>query len=448
MSRLRPDSRRRGAVIVVVAILLPMFLIMAGFVIDLGQIYAAKSRLQATADASALAAAAMLANTTQARSEAQTYAGRNFPGHGTVVKSEDVEFGTWHQGTFTPGGGSPNAVRVTARRAQANGNPVSLFFGGFLGMQEANVNAAAVAMANTGDGACIYVLHPSAQKAFNISSGTRVITCTVKVNSTAGGTGPSGDSNAALSVESAAHLDASGFDIQIRGGWYKTGNSSWTPLPMTGPQFGDPLASLAAPVWPGGTCSGGPVKVTNHQILNPGLFCGGLEIDGTGINVTMNPGTYIMGGGSFNVKKGRVTGHGVTIYLTCRSGPCTSSTASSFSGVRIAGNATDTRVTLTGPTSGPLRGMIFFGDRASPSDADHSQAEHKIESSYMNADGVFYFPRQRLSIMTGASFDGAAKLTFIADRVLISSGSTLYFRELPSNMPSELGSGGTPALVQ
>jgi Flp pilus assembly protein TadG len=72
----------------------------AALVVDLGQLYSVKTKLQGVADASALAAAAYLPTTSTALATATSYAALNYATSGSVVKSSDVVFGCW-KSTFT-----------------------------------------------------------------------------------------------------------------------------------------------------------------------------------------------------------------------------------------------------------------------------------------------------------------------------------------------------------
>ncbi len=149
---------------------------MAALAVDMGFLWVLRDRLQATADASALAGASQL-NVDEAtvKAEAVAYAQKNLPpgSHGTALAEPDVVLGHWYVYTRTfiskgttelPGQAcsnpvaqetnpnclSLNAVKVTTRRAQANGNPAQLFFAGVLGIQTADVVAAAIAWGRGG----------------------------------------------------------------------------------------------------------------------------------------------------------------------------------------------------------------------------------------------------------------------------------------------------------
>jgi hypothetical protein len=147
----RPMCRkRRGAVVVLAAFLMIVMLGMVAFSVDLGYIALTKSELQNAADAAAMAAASKL-NSPQSeiKNEAKTYANlHHAAGQGVALADSDIEFGTWNLATnaFTPSSSVGNALRITARRANA-----PHFFGRIFGRQSFDIQAQAIAMANPRD---------------------------------------------------------------------------------------------------------------------------------------------------------------------------------------------------------------------------------------------------------------------------------------------------------
>jgi type II secretory pathway pseudopilin PulG len=123
-------------------------------------------------------------------------------------------------------------------------------------------------------------------------------------------------------------------DINIVG----QGQGHFDPAPNTGGlRMADPYAGLLPPCYTGGPaqCAGSPVIATpcaassdpqnpgtcvaaSNSTLNPGIYYGGIKINGT--NVTMSAGTYVIAGGGFSVKTGNTSvssaPNGVFIYNT------------------------------------------------------------------------------------------------------------------------------------
>ena len=144
----RHRGSRNGSIAGLFAILLPVVVGVAAFAIDIGRIGHAQARLQSAADAAALAAAEELPNSADAITAAKTIGGLNLMDHSNVVTDSDVEFGKWDDAakTFTvTTAESANAVRVTARLSDTNGNSLSLFFGSLLGRAQTDISAVAIA---------------------------------------------------------------------------------------------------------------------------------------------------------------------------------------------------------------------------------------------------------------------------------------------------------------
>ncbi len=149
--------RRRGAITVLVALLLVPFLAMVAFAVDIAWVVQSRSDLQNAADSAALAGAEQLMNgyvqytlpsqtsqgTVLAASEgtATAYA-KNFAGYNTAggvtslaLNASDIEFGfTNGQGSYNAAAsGFPNTVKVTMRLdKQANGVSVPRYTSSFL----------------------------------------------------------------------------------------------------------------------------------------------------------------------------------------------------------------------------------------------------------------------------------------------------------------------------
>ncbi len=141
---------QRGSVFTILGFGLVMAAGFTAVVVDMSYLYVLKSRLQTTADLSALAAVVELSDEDAARTTALEYAAKNMPAseHGGVLANADVVAGNWNSSTrtFTPGDTPLNALRVVTRRSRDNGNPVSLFFAPALGFEEADIAVSAIAV--------------------------------------------------------------------------------------------------------------------------------------------------------------------------------------------------------------------------------------------------------------------------------------------------------------
>ncbi len=147
-------SDRRAVVVVWVAFSMVLLLGVTALALDAGYLYVLRNRLQATADASALAGASQLPDGALALAAALDYTDKNMSteNHGTVLVASDVVLGTWWEfgRIFIAGGVPTNAVQVTTRKAAANGNPVNLFFAPVLGHDQMDVSATAIAVFSQG----------------------------------------------------------------------------------------------------------------------------------------------------------------------------------------------------------------------------------------------------------------------------------------------------------
>ena len=141
-----PARHRRGAMMVLIAICLPLLIIMAAFAIDVAWMQLARTELRTATDAAARAGAKELSlkqSEGSARATAKTAAARNLvAGKPLVLADSDIQVGKSTQAgsgrfKFTAGSAQPNAVRVTGNRTNSSkGGAVDLLFSGVLGVDE------------------------------------------------------------------------------------------------------------------------------------------------------------------------------------------------------------------------------------------------------------------------------------------------------------------------
>ncbi|MCA9270012.1 MAG: VWA domain-containing protein [Planctomycetales bacterium] len=138
-----PTRRRRGAIVVMAAFLLVMFIAVLALSLDVGYMQLSRADLQHAADAAVLAGVAELPNGQDVSTEvAQKFAVMNAP---KQITTDDVEptFGIWNNTTHTfSAGATPyDAMQVTIRRSKA-----PLFFGRVMGHDSFDVAASATAI--------------------------------------------------------------------------------------------------------------------------------------------------------------------------------------------------------------------------------------------------------------------------------------------------------------
>jgi hypothetical protein len=132
-------KKEKGSVLVIVALAIVVIMGFAALAIDVGVMLTAKNQLQSAVDAAALAGASgLVVSQTKATNRAITFAAlNNCINQPVTITAQDVTFPT------------PNRVRVDATRL------LNLYFARVLGMNTANITAAAVAeiatLGGTGD---------------------------------------------------------------------------------------------------------------------------------------------------------------------------------------------------------------------------------------------------------------------------------------------------------
>lgn len=139
------SAARKGAVIVLAALLMVMLLGMLAFSIDLGYQVTVQTELQRSADAGALAGVGVLVDGTDvAQQTATQYCKANFVGSEQLKDSEiSVEAGLWTNGAFgpAPSGTTPSALRVTL-----NNRNQPYYFGRLFGRETFDSQAQSVAV--------------------------------------------------------------------------------------------------------------------------------------------------------------------------------------------------------------------------------------------------------------------------------------------------------------
>ncbi len=154
-------SRSRGQGLIWVIITLPVMCGFCSLAVDFGRAETTKTELQRAADAAARYGALGLSISGSAATAYAIDAANDNTADGSVVvlQSSDVVTGTWNSAThsFTAGGGSQNAVQVTAQRTKARGNAVQTMFAKALGVSSIDVHGVAVAVFTAGSSTTISV---------------------------------------------------------------------------------------------------------------------------------------------------------------------------------------------------------------------------------------------------------------------------------------------------
>ena len=175
----------------------------------------------------------------------------------------------------------------------------------------------------------------------------------------------------------------------------------------------DPFANVPAPAasdFPTGACPSVTVNPNTSATLDPGCFSN-LNFKGT---VTLNPGIYILDGGSLTTTaQSNVSCNGCTFVLTNRD---PSSTAT-IGGVNMNGGA---NINIVAPATGTYKGIMIYQDRRAT--ADNNQMVNGNSSSKF--EGALYFPRAELTF-NGTSGMNTNCLQIVSKKVNFTGNSAV-----------------------
>jgi hypothetical protein len=385
---------QRGESAIVAAVGMAVIIAFCGLAVDMGNARYTKRKLQAAADAAALAGALELRQCAgQANcSILQTAAGSAVSENGIAVAATATQCGSTgsgltlivNNGPCLRGGSDPNYGNPAVVEASlAEVQPT--VFGRTVGFNSVALGARAEATLASNPN-CVYALDQTGGNAITVD-------LLATVNSSCGWVDESSAWNA-FSCNLLAYVSVS--KIAVDGG-VEGLLCGASPSPTTGvapPTPRDPLAYIAKPAVPAcGSGSGtiyhgssSPLIVLGTATLYPdGAYCGGITLLPTA-NVTFMPGTYVIcSGGLLGLQGGltislasQISGQGVTFY---NYGP--------LGGVTfLAPTLTPASVSLTAPTSGTYAGMLFMQDpqNVTPAILLGTAAWHTT------LEGAFYFP--------------------------------------------------------
>ena len=309
---------------------------------------------------------------------------------------------------FVTGGGTTVTVNNGPSSGPYSGNlnyveviiakPIATIFGSIFGVNSLGIQARAVAGVSSYGLNCVFSLDPTASGGIEIENGANLNTnCGVVINS---------DNNSALDLNSSGDLNASPSPVTIRGGYSAGGGASVTPTPQTGGAgVLNPLASVTMPTV--GACDyTGLFVVTGTMTLNPGVYCGGINVSNGSATANLNPGTYIMAGGGLTVEtSGVINGTGVTLINTTGS--------YAFKPFYFGLGC---KAKLSAPTSGNFKGILMFQDPSAPSTPNNIFA--CAATSNPELTGALYFPNSTFEF-GGSDANTQVMGSVIANKVLI-----------------------------
>jgi hypothetical protein len=395
----------RGATAVITAI---TFMLLMGFTalgVEVGSWYAERRALQTAADAAALGAGYKIYKDGHDAAGIADSGVADASRNGFTNGAEGVTL------TVTnPPATGPNAANEYAAEAVISKQRTALLASMFMSGDDLTIRTRAVAVVRVGGPFCVLALDPSAGSAlkFGGTSELQLQNCGIIVNS---------ESNSAMNLIGGSVVGATYADIT---GNYTKSTNSTLEIEEGQPNIGvdplaDPFEDINIPADSGcgfGTPPKYQINNNGTETLNPGRYCGGIQI-GAGAQVTMNPGEYVMDGGVFNVAGGAsVTGVGVTIFLT--------GSGTDYAQVTINGGGT---INISAPTSGTYKGIVFFQDRNAPVAATGAQNKFNGDSN-TDIRGVIYIPKQKTE-WAGGNSSGPGCTKIVALKIEFTGNSSV-----------------------
>ncbi len=400
-------SDRKGGVAVLTAVALTGLLGAAGLGTEATLWYVAKRDMQAAADAAAFSAATAEGagqNSTafdDAANAVTTKYGFTNGSNGVVVAINNPP----KNGSYTTNG---QAIEVIVSQTQ------TMLFSKLFMSSAPTVSSRAVGLPGSSSGGCVMALDKGSVTDLS-DSGSSTLTlndCSLLVNSS---------SADALNLSGSVQISAEA--AYIVGGWEKSGTAAITTtngITTGATPAADPYASVPIPTYSPTTCNANHASVLGTASVGPTVaggtyvFCNGLSLSGSSAKLTLQPGTYIINGGSLSMSGGAtITGTGgVTIVLT-------SSTGTNYGSVQESGSST---LDIVAPATGPTAGMAIYQDRNAPSSASNSFSG----STSQSITGAMYFPSAGVSYSGSTTTSTASQCTQLIGYTLTFSGSTTF----------------------
>jgi Flp pilus assembly protein TadG len=222
------------------------------------------------------------------------------------------------------------------------------------------------------------------------------------------------NSNSKSGMTEEGHPTAKAKKFGVSGG-HK--GESFSPPPSDGSaKIDDPYASLPFPYYDSCDSTKKDLDIKSDTTLSPGTYCGGIHIGGDSVKVTLQPGIYVMVGGSFWADAGSiVTGDRVMIAFTGKGAT-----------LRLGGGSS---MTVTSPTSGTYMNMQFMQDNNDPN--THGLwcslgGNGGDDSAKLQFDGVAYFPTQNFWTFGNSVVNAnSPSMAIVADKVWTQGSATV-----------------------
>ena len=322
-------SDARGNVAIAFALLAPVLLGAAGAALDFASYSSALTELQETVDAAAIAGAREYLASKQAgdiAEERAEHAARSIFGNSDRLTSATA-----------------SAVAIDAEASVTVTASFSFRPSFFVAMFKSplTLGVASTAQASGGANICVIGLEENDGDAIRLNDSAELVgsDCAVYSNSR--------DAKG-LMVHGGARLQ-SGFTCSAGG--FGDSLQHFNPAPLTDcPKRDDPLADRIEPI--AGACDFIDRKVKDFRgKLEPGVYCGGLVIDGES-DVTLGAGVYVFRDGGLQLKdRSSIAGENTGLF---------------FTGENAAVKFEDkSSVSLSAPETGAMAGVLIWQSRAS-----------------------------------------------------------------------------------
>ncbi len=366
--------RRRGAVAILIAVMLPVLLGAAGIGMDVGTWQREEIRLQLAADAAAMGAGRLLAGqtATAAQFKAAALAEAN------AVTSQNW-VGTLNQTPTVTVAANWSTVSVTLT------SRASIYFSQIIGVAAPSLTASATSGLSVPTTACVLALNGTAAQAIAVNN-------MGSITATGCGIFTDSDSSTAIYLNSgtlkAQSIGAVGIVAESN-----SGSNTMSPAGTNGAAAeANPFAALTAPT--AGACNYTNKSFTAWQATpyqftqSANVFCGNTTIGGNGTTDTFAPGIYYVVNGSLTFNNASVTeSQGVSFVLS-------GSSPGAFSWTNYSGTTS-----MSAPTTGATAGILVW--QTCPSSGS-APANTMAGGSTLQISGEFYAPCGALNLSNDA----------------------------------------------
>jgi Flp pilus assembly protein TadG len=406
--------RRRGAVAVLIAVMLPVLIAAAGLGVDTGTWQREEIRLQLATDAAAMGAGRLLAGQTASMAQFQAAA---------MLEAKAVSaqnwVGTLNQTPTVSVAANWTTVTVTLT-SQANS-----YFSPLIGFAAPALSASATSGLSVSSSACVLALSTSAAPAIAVNNMGSI---------TATGCGIFSDSNSVQAIYlNSGTLSATSIGAVGTVAKSNSGSNTLTPAGSNGQAAqANPFSALQAPT--AGACNYNNAsftawRATAYQFTqSANVFCGNTTIGGNSSTDTFAPGIYYVVNGSLTFNNAIVTqAQGVSFVLT-------GSSPGAFSWTNYSGTTP-----MSAPTTGATAGILVW--QTCPASGS-APANSMAGGSTLQFTGQFYAPCGALNISNNAQLKAApgASMGVVASTLSVvgSGGIAATSNSGPGSVPSQL----------